>query len=129
MRDEALNFDEKQFQQKLKCRDELFGEQLVDFFGESYASDPSNFRFEIGDKKLIRIVRDHIIKEQNEKGAKFMRRFRVKTKIMTLLFERKSNLINAQAKLNVKSTASTRQCSTKKTMNFVNDCQLACSKD
>lgn len=72
MREEGLNFVEKQ--KKLKCSDE----QLVDYFGETYASDPSSFRFEIGDRKLIRIVRDHLIKQQNEKGAKYMRRFRKK---------------------------------------------------
>lgn len=53
--------------------------QLIDYFGEIYASDPSNFRFVIGDKKLIRLVRDHLIKNQNEKGAKYLQRFRKKT--------------------------------------------------
>lgn len=56
----------------------LHEDQLIDYFGKSYASNPSNFHFEIGDRKLIRIVRDHLITQKHEKGTKFMRRFRKK---------------------------------------------------
>lgn len=77
VREEGIKLVEK----KLQFQDEenLYEKQLVDYFGETYASDPSNFRFEIGDKKLIRIVRDHIVEQQSVKGAKYMRRFRKKS--------------------------------------------------
>lgn len=75
VREKGIDFVEK----KINGRDQVFTEeQLIDFFGETYASDPSYFRFEIGDKKLIRILRDHLIKQKNEKGVKYMRRFRKK---------------------------------------------------
>lgn len=80
VREKGLDFAQKKLQTKIESHDEIlfYGEQLVDYFGEAYASNPSNFRFEIGDRKLIRIVRDHLIKQQNEKGARFKRRFRKK---------------------------------------------------
>lgn len=80
MRQEGLDFVQKKLQRKIQSGDEILfhEEQLVDYFGETYASDPSTFRFEIGDRKLIRIVRDHLIKQQTEKGAKYKRRFRKK---------------------------------------------------
>lgn len=80
VREEGLDHATKMLQKKLDVQcDVLLNENhLVDYFGESYASDPSNFRFVIGDKKLIRLVRDHLVKKQNENGAKYMRRFRKK---------------------------------------------------
>lgn len=80
VREEGLQHATKALQKKLDCQCEILLEesQLIDYFGEIYASDPSNFRFVIGDKKLIRLVRDHLIKNENEKGAKYMRRFRKK---------------------------------------------------
>lgn len=80
VREKGLDFAQKKLQKKIECHEEilLHDEQLIDYFGETYASNPSNFRFEIGDRKLIRIFRDHLIEQQNEKGAKYMRRFRKK---------------------------------------------------
>lgn len=80
VREEGLNHATKMLQQKVQCNSDVLLQenQLVDYFGEIYASDPSNFRFVIGDKKLIRLVRDHLIENQNEHGAKYMRRFRKK---------------------------------------------------
>lgn len=77
VREEGLDHATKMLQKELGCQgDVLLQEnQLIDYFGEIYASDPSNFRFVIGDKKLIRLVRDHLIKNQHEKGAKYMNRF------------------------------------------------------
>lgn len=80
VREEGLNFAQKKLQKKMECSEEILldEEQLINYFGETYASDPSNFRFEIGDRKLIRIIRDHLVKQLNENGAKYMRRFRKK---------------------------------------------------
>lgn len=71
VREEGLNHSTKLLQKKSNHQCDVFQDenQLVDYFGEIYASDPSNFRFVIGDKKLIRLVRDHLIRMQNEKGA------------------------------------------------------------
>lgn len=78
IREEGLDHVTKLLQKKSQCQDDVLLDesQLIDYFGEIYASDPSNFRFVIGDKKLITLVRDHLVKNQNEKGAKYMRRFR-----------------------------------------------------
>lgn len=53
--------------------------QLVNFFGETHASDPVNFRFEIGDLKTIDVVRNYLIEQKNVNGVKFLRQFRKKS--------------------------------------------------
>lgn len=75
MRLDGLNFVQKLQQ----ANAEVDEKELINRFGTTHASDPQNFRFEFGDKKLIRLIRDHLIKQKNEKGAKFMRRFRKQT--------------------------------------------------
>lgn len=85
MREEGLDHAAKMLQCDVSQCD---ANQLVDYFGEIYASNPSNFRFVIGDKKMIRLIRDHLIKMQNEKGTKYMRRFRKKP-------DRKNKVIHA----------------------------------
>lgn len=80
VREEGLNHATKMLQKKLQCQNDVLlqEEHLIGYFGEIYASDPSNFHFVIGDKKMIRLIRDHLIKNQNEVGPKYMRRFRKK---------------------------------------------------
>lgn len=72
VREEGLKYAESKLKNnnQIEADSLLYENQLVVYFGETYAPTPSNFRFEIGDKKLIKIVRDHIIKQQNEKGVK-----------------------------------------------------------
>lgn len=33
---------------------------MTDYFGESYAANPNNFQFRIGDKKLIKIIISYV---------------------------------------------------------------------
>lgn len=66
VREEGLDHATKILQKNHQCNVLPNENQLVDYFGEIYASDPTNFRFVIGDKKLIRLVRDQLIKNQNE---------------------------------------------------------------
>lgn len=79
VREETTVFVEKKMKINFKSDEYLHHEnQLVDYFGDSYASNPYNFRFEIGDIKIIKLIRDHI-KNQNEMyGKKYLRRFREK---------------------------------------------------
>lgn len=79
VREETLDFVAKKMQYKLDCSADilLHEDQLVEYFGETYASSPTNFRFEIGDRKLIKILRDHA-KCQFEKGKNGMSRYRKK---------------------------------------------------
>lgn len=79
VREKTLAFVEKKLKTELNCNEVLLKEEhLVDYFGDLYASDPVNFRFEIGDKKTIKYVRDHIKSQVNKKGSKYLRRFREK---------------------------------------------------
>lgn len=80
VRENTLSFAERQLKIKLG-RDEILSNEkhLVNYFGDLYAYDPTNFRFEIGDKKTIKCVRDHIKKQVEKKGQKYLRRFRGKT--------------------------------------------------
>lgn len=78
VRDEGLLYIEKKMRMKIDNTADIlmYEDQLIEYFGETYASDPASFRFEIGDKKLIILLRDHIIQKQSEKGEKYLRRFR-----------------------------------------------------
>lgn len=69
---EGLDFVQKMQQANIQ----LDEKELINRFGTTHASDPQHFRFEFGDRKLIRLIREHLIKQKNEKGAKFMRRSR-----------------------------------------------------
>lgn len=84
VRDEGLERLEKQLKKKIDQTADflLYEDQCTDTFGESHAMDPANFRFEIGDKKLIRFLRDHLIKNKDEKGVKYLRRFRKKKNVV-----------------------------------------------
>lgn len=76
VRENTLDFIKKE----QNCDESLLSEEiLVDYFGDLYSSNPANFCFEIGDKKTIKLVRDHINKQIQEKGAKYLRRFRKKS--------------------------------------------------
>lgn len=96
MRNEGLNYLEKKLRAKIDETADflLYNDQCIDYFGETYANDPSNFRFEIGDKKLIRFLRDHIIKNQDSKGSKYMRRFRKKKSRTEKLIDRRQRMKN-----------------------------------
>lgn len=77
VRDEGLLYVERHLKKEFDDTVDLLMDEdhLVNYFGETYASDPSNFRFEIGDKKLIKYLRDHIQDSAKQKGNKYLRRF------------------------------------------------------
>lgn len=74
-----LNIAQKKIEIEIGSDDfVLYEDQLINYFGETYASDPANFRFEIGDRKLIKILSNHVKNQAEEHGAKYLRRFRKK---------------------------------------------------
>lgn len=78
VREDTLAYLENKMKINFDCDEVLHEDLLVDYFGDLYASDPTKFRFEIGDIKLINLVRDHIKSQYEKNGAKYLRRFKEK---------------------------------------------------